>query len=111
MRVLCQSVIVVVGLWIALGVALADDQQVADVRIETSDAGASEDSPEQANAESPSDSAGGDSRRGIEDWPTGTSNVEQLARAKEIINQVGRPIVNGAEAIEYLDIPYPKTRP
>ena len=44
------------------------------------------------------------------DWPNGTSNVEQLKRAKEIINSVGRPVVTGAEAIKYLDIPYEATR-
>jgi 3-keto-5-aminohexanoate cleavage enzyme len=54
---------------------------------------------------------GGSFRVGLEDWPNGTSNVEQLKRAKEIINAVGRPIVTGAEAIKYLDIPYTKTRP
>ena len=54
---------------------------------------------------------GGSFRVGLEDWPTGPSNVEQLARAKEIINQVGRPIVTGAEAIRYLDIPYAATWP
>jgi 3-keto-5-aminohexanoate cleavage enzyme len=54
---------------------------------------------------------GGSFRVGLEDWPNGNSNVEQLKRAKEIINAVGRPIVTGAEAIKYLDIPYPATRP
>jgi hypothetical protein len=34
-----------------------------------------------------------------------------LKRAKEIINAVGRPVVTGAEAIEYLDIPFAATRP
>jgi hypothetical protein len=37
--------------------------------------------------------------------------VEQIERAKEIIATVGRPIVTGAEAIEYLDIPFTATRP
>jgi uncharacterized protein (DUF849 family) len=46
---------------------------------------------------------------GLEDWPNGTSNVEQLKRAKEIINAVGRPVVTGAEAIKYLDITHRKT--
>jgi 3-keto-5-aminohexanoate cleavage enzyme len=54
---------------------------------------------------------GGSFRVGLEDWPTGTSNVEQLKRAKEIISAVGRPVVTGAEAIEYLDIPFAATRP
>jgi hypothetical protein len=31
--------------------------------------------------------------------------------AKELINKVGRPIVNGPEAIKYLDIPFAATRP
>jgi 3-keto-5-aminohexanoate cleavage enzyme len=54
---------------------------------------------------------GGSFRVGLEDWPNGTSNVEQLKQAKEIINSVGRPIVTGAEAIRYLDIPFDATRP
>ncbi len=54
---------------------------------------------------------GGSFRVGLEDWPNGTSNVEQLKRAKEIINSVGRPIVTGAEAIKYLDIPFATTLP
>jgi uncharacterized protein (DUF849 family) len=54
---------------------------------------------------------GGNFRVGLEDWWTGLSNLEQLERAKELINKVGRPIVTGAEAIEYLDIPFPGTRP
>jgi 3-keto-5-aminohexanoate cleavage enzyme len=54
---------------------------------------------------------GGSFRVGLEDWGTGPSNLEQIKRAKEIINAVGRPIVTGAEAIKYLDIPYPATRP
>jgi uncharacterized protein (DUF849 family) len=54
---------------------------------------------------------GGSFRVGLEDWPNGTSNVEQLKRAKEIVNAVGRPVVTGAEAIEYLDIPFAATRP
>ena len=54
---------------------------------------------------------GGSFRVGLEDWPNGNSNVEQLKRAKEIINAVGRPVVTGAEAIKYLDIPYAVTRP
>jgi 3-keto-5-aminohexanoate cleavage enzyme len=54
---------------------------------------------------------GGSFRVGLEDWPNGTSNVEQLKRAKEIIDAVGRPIVTGADAIKYLGIPFPATRP
>jgi uncharacterized protein (DUF849 family) len=54
---------------------------------------------------------GGSFRVGLEDWGTGPSNVEQMKRAKELINEVGRPIVTGAEAIKYLDIPFPSTRP
>ncbi len=54
---------------------------------------------------------GGSLRVGLEDDVTGPSNVEQMERAKELINKVGRPIVTGAEAIEYLDIPFPATRP
>ena len=54
---------------------------------------------------------GGSFRVGLEDWGGGPSNVEQLERAKALIDHVGRPIVSGAEAIEYLDIPFPGTRP
>jgi uncharacterized protein (DUF849 family) len=54
---------------------------------------------------------GGSFRVGLEDWMTGPSNQEQLARAKEIIAAAGRRVVNGPEAIEYLDIPFPATRP
>jgi uncharacterized protein (DUF849 family) len=54
---------------------------------------------------------GGSFRVGLEDWGTGPGNLEQMARAKEMINKVGRPIVSGAEAITYLDIPFPATRP
>jgi uncharacterized protein (DUF849 family) len=54
---------------------------------------------------------GGNFRVGLEDWWTGPSNLEQLKRAKELINKVGRPIVTGAEAIKYLDIPFTATRP
>ena len=53
---------------------------------------------------------GGSFRVGLEDFTNGPSNVDQIERAKEIINSVGRPIVTGAEAIKYLDIPYAKTR-
>ena len=53
---------------------------------------------------------GGSFRVGLEDWPNGTSNVEQLKRAKEIINAVGRSVLTGAEAIKYLDIPYALTK-
>jgi uncharacterized protein (DUF849 family) len=54
---------------------------------------------------------GGSFRVGLEDWWLGPSNLEQVERAKELINKVGRPIVSGADAIEYLDIPFPATRP
>ena len=54
---------------------------------------------------------GGNFRVGLEDYWSGPSNLEQLERAKELINKVGRKVVTGAEAIEYLDIPFPKTRP
>jgi len=54
---------------------------------------------------------GGSFRVGLEDWGTGPSNLEQIERAKEIINAVGRPIVTGADAIRYLDIPYAPTWP
>jgi uncharacterized protein (DUF849 family) len=54
---------------------------------------------------------GGSFRVGLEDWPNGPSNLDQMARAKEMFAAVGRPVVTGAEAIEYLDVPYPKTRP
>ena len=54
---------------------------------------------------------GGSFRVGLEDWGNGPSNLEQIKRAKELINKVGRPIVSGAEAIKYLDIPFPATRP
>ena len=54
---------------------------------------------------------GGSFRVGLEDWAKGPSNLDQLRRAKELINAVGRPIVTGAEAIKYLDIPFPATRP
>ena len=54
---------------------------------------------------------GGSFRIGLEDWGKGPSNVEQLERAKEMINKVGRPIVTGEDAIKYLDIPFAATRP
>lgn len=54
---------------------------------------------------------GGSFRVGLEDWWTGPSNLDQMKRAKELINKVGRPIVTGAEAVKYLDIPFPATRP
>ena len=54
---------------------------------------------------------GGSFRVGLEDWGNGTSNLEQMKRAKEIINAVGRPVVIGAEAIKYLDIPFAEMRP
>ena len=54
---------------------------------------------------------GGSFRVGLEDYPHGPGNLEQLKRAKEIIDAVGRPVVTGAEAIKYLDIPFAATRP
>ncbi len=54
---------------------------------------------------------GGSFRVGLEDWASGPSNLEQIERAKEIINAVGRPVVTGADAIEYLGIPFAATRP
>jgi uncharacterized protein (DUF849 family) len=54
---------------------------------------------------------GGSFRVGLEDWSAGPSNVEQLTRANEIIDSVGRRVVTGADAIEYLDIPFEATRP
>ncbi len=54
---------------------------------------------------------GGSFRVGLEDWANGTSNVDQITRAKEIINSVGRQVVTAAEAIKYLDIPFAATRP
>ena len=54
---------------------------------------------------------GGSFRVGLEDWGKGPSNLEQLERAKEMINKVGRPIASGADAIKYLDVPFPATRP
>ena len=54
---------------------------------------------------------GGSLRVGLEDYTTGPSNLEQLERAKELVAKVGRRTINGPEAIEYLDIPFPATRP
>ena len=54
---------------------------------------------------------GGSLRVGIEDDVTGPRNVEQIERAKELVDSVGRRIIRGTEAIEYLDIPFPATRP
>jgi uncharacterized protein (DUF849 family) len=54
---------------------------------------------------------GGSLRVGIEDDTTGPSNVEQIERAKKLVDAVGRRIINGPEAIEYLDIRFPATRP
>ncbi len=54
---------------------------------------------------------GGSFRVGLEDWGTGPSNLEQIERAKKLIAAVGRPVVTGADAIEYLDIAFPATRP
>ena len=54
---------------------------------------------------------GGSFRVGLEDWGKGPGNLEQMDRARELINKVGRPIVSGADAIKYLDIPFPATQP
>ena len=54
---------------------------------------------------------GGSLRVGLEDDVTGPGNVEQIERARELVDAVGRRIINGPEAIEYLDIPFPATRP
>ena len=54
---------------------------------------------------------GGGLRIGLEDYATGPSNVEQIERAKKLIDKVGRQIINGPEAIEYLDIPFPASQP
>ena len=47
---------------------------------------------------------GGSLRVGLEDYTTGPSNLEQLERAKELVAAVGRRIIHGPEAVEYLDI-------
>ena len=54
---------------------------------------------------------GGGLRIGLEDYTTGPSNLEQLERAKELVAAVGRQIINGPEAIEFLDIPFAASRP
>ena len=54
---------------------------------------------------------GGGLRIGLEDYTTGPSNLEQLERAKELVAAVGRQTISGPEAIEYLDIPFPASRP
>jgi uncharacterized protein (DUF849 family) len=54
---------------------------------------------------------GGSLRIGLEDYMTGPSNLVQLERAKELVAAVGRQIIHGPEAIEYLDIPFPASRP
>jgi 3-keto-5-aminohexanoate cleavage enzyme len=54
---------------------------------------------------------GGSLRVGLEDDVTGPNNVEQIERAKELVGALGRRIISGPEAIEYLDIPFPATRP
>jgi uncharacterized protein (DUF849 family) len=46
---------------------------------------------------------GGSFRVGLEDNWFEPSNLEQLARAKEVIDRVGRPIVTGAEATAWLN--------
>jgi hypothetical protein len=47
---------------------------------------------------------GGSLRIGLEDNTTGPSNLEQLERAKELVAAVGRRIIHGQEALDYLDI-------
>ena len=54
---------------------------------------------------------GGSFRVGIEDFATGPSNLDQIQRAKELVDKVGRHVVTGPEAIKYLDIPFAATRP
>ena len=54
---------------------------------------------------------GGSFRVGIEDFATGPSNLDQIQRAKELVDKVGRHVVTGPEAIKYLDIPWAATRP
>jgi uncharacterized protein (DUF849 family) len=54
---------------------------------------------------------GGSLRVGLEDDTTGPSNVEQVGRAKELVAAVGRRVINGPEAIKFLDIPFPATNP
>lgn len=54
---------------------------------------------------------GGHLRVGLEDYTTGPTNLEQLEQAKELVAKVGRRTIHGADAIEYLDIPFPATRP
>jgi uncharacterized protein (DUF849 family) len=54
---------------------------------------------------------GGSLRVGLEDDTTGPSNVEQVHRAKELVASVGRRVINGPEAIKYLDIPFSASRP
>ena len=54
---------------------------------------------------------GGGLRVGLEDNATGPSNIEQIERAMELINKVGRQVINGPEAIEYLDIPFSMSQP
>lgn len=54
---------------------------------------------------------GGGLRVGLEDDTTGPANTEQIARAHQLAAEVGRQVITGAKAIEFLDIPYPPTRP
>jgi uncharacterized protein (DUF849 family) len=54
---------------------------------------------------------GGSLRVGLEDYTTGPSNVEQIDRAKKLVAAVGRRIITGSEAIEYLYTPYTGMRP
>jgi len=54
---------------------------------------------------------GGSFRVGLEDFSKGPSNVEQIKRAKELVDKVGRPLATGEDAIKFFDIPFPATRP
>ena len=54
---------------------------------------------------------GGGLRIGLKAYTTGSSNLEQIERAKELVAAVGRQIISGPEAIEYLDIPFPASQP
>jgi len=48
---------------------------------------------------------GGHLRVGIEDWDTGPPNVEQVAAAVALCEEVGRPIATIAETEQLLDLP------
>jgi uncharacterized protein (DUF849 family) len=53
---------------------------------------------------------GGGLRVGLEDDTTGPANTEQIKRAYQLAAEVGREVITGAAAIDFLDIPYPQTR-